>query len=517
MKEEILSEITQLQEEIGRLEKEYKIYSEHSEEDSEPIKYNIDKKKWRIEELLKPVKEEFKEKENEKNNKIEEITKEAEERLERLEKEYKIYSEHSEEDSAPIKYNIDKIKWELEKQIKEINEQYETEKNEILSKIEETGIDLEEYELKEKEEVKSEEKTEENKDIEPIKEDENKEKQIEENTSEIVNPILDDKSIKNNDEKNVNVGEGKSKISFTEKELNSFKKDKDENIEMIDLNKEEKEITENSQAVRILYSARTDKYIVTNINTKEQKVVSRKELEKLDKNVLAEETGKDLRNVDTNIFQLLKLYDKQYKTHKADEYLETLSTIGINKIQRQNAMKESQIEVEYNLKGLYDKHDVALWEYEDNFSKNEKEELLSIANKAKSKGIAKVKKGIKVTTMEIWDKIFGKIKFNNLLNSKKMEQIPEKIEKQEEIENQSEKIEEKEIQNELSDEELTIEEGLKKYSRGVPSLEQQKQDAARRKALETLKERQPSKNSKYVMGKNANPIKVEKGREPADD
>ena len=108
-----------------------------------------------------------------------------------------------------------------------------------------------------------------------------------------------------------------------------------------------------------------------------------------------------------------------------------------------------------------------------------------------------------------------------------MEQIPEKIEKQEEIENQSEKIEEKEIQNEkveekeiqneLSDEELTIEEGLKKYSRGAPSLEQQKQDAARRKALETLKERQPSKNSKYVMGKNANPIKVEKGREPADD
>lgn len=432
MKEEILSEITQLQEEIERLDKEYKIYSEHSEEDSEPIKYNIDKKKWKIEELLKPVKEELKEKENEKNNKIEEITKEAEERLERLEKEYKIYREHSEEDSAPIKYNIDKIKWELEKQIKEINEQYETEKSEMLNKIEETGIDLEEYELKEKEEVKSEEKTKQNKDIEPIKEDENKEKQIEENTSQIINPILDDKFVKNNGEKNVNIGEGKSKVLFTEEELNSFEKDKtDENIEIIDLNKEEKETSENSEAVRILYSAKTDKYIVTNINTKEPKVVSRKALEKLDKNLLAEKIGKDLNNVDTNILQLLLSYDKQYKTHKADEYIETLSTIGMNKKQRQNAMKESQIDIEYNLKGLFDKFydetEEGLYEYKDRFSKEEKEELLDIANNAKIKGIATIKKGPKVTIMELLDKAAKKFKKNNLLKSKKVEKLSEGI------------------------------------------------------------------------------------------
>lgn len=396
MKEEILNEIAQLQEEIGRLEKEYKIYSEHSEEESEPIKYNIDKKKWKIEELLKPVKEELKENENEKNNKIEEITKEAEERIERLEQELKGYI-HDEEASEPIKYNINKIKWELEKQIKDINEEFETEKSEILNKIEETGIDLEEYELKEKEKIEIEEENKQNKaeeqtNNESLKKDK---EEIKESSSKIVNPIIANKATNNK-----------------------------EDIEIIDLDKEEKEITENSQAIRILYSAKTDKYIVTNINTKEQKIINRKELEKLDKNLLAEKMGKDLDNVDTNILQLLISYDKQYKTHKADEYIETLSAIGMNKEQRQNEMKESQIDIEYNLKGLYDKHEVGLDEYEYNLSEVDRKELLSIANNAKQKGIATIKKGPKVFINELIDKMVNKIKNNKLLNKNKILTLP---------------------------------------------------------------------------------------------
>lgn len=294
------------------------------------------------------------------------------------------------------------------------------------------------------------------------------------------------------------VGNKKGSIEFTPEELESFKanvasgprqEQKDETGNGLRYIEDK----EKNSSVRILYSAKTDKYIVTNINTKEQKLVSRKELEKLDKNILAEEIGKDLRNVDTNIYQLLKSYDEEYKTHKADEYIETLSTIGMNKVQRQNAMEKSQIDIEYNLKGLfnkfYDKTEQGLYEYKDKFSKEEREELLDIANNAKIKGIATVKKGPKVTIMELLNKAVKKVFSNKLLNGKKVEQIPEKTGKQEETENQAEKVE----QNKLKVEELSISEGLKKYAKGEPSLEQKKQDAARREILQTFKERQNSK------------------------
>ena len=202
--------------------------------------------------------------------------------------------------------------------------------------------------------------------------------------------------------------------------INNKKEDPD--LEKIDLEKEQEEITKNSKSVRILYSAKRDKYLVTNVKLGKIKVVDRKDLDQIDKRALAEVWGKDLDNVDINVLQVLMAYDKQYKTTKATEYVNMLSTNGKSKKQRQAEMQESQIDIEYNLKGLYNKYKIGFNKYEDEFSKEEKEELLSIANNASKKGIATVKKGLKVNFMEIISKITRKA--NNLLATKKVKKLP---------------------------------------------------------------------------------------------
>lgn len=237
------------------------------------------------------------------------------------------------------------------------------------------------------------------------------------------------------------IGEGKAKIAFTKEELESIKNtsklDKEYNLKNIkpevkeesnkfNLNEEkQKEIVENNNSVRILYSAKTDKYLITNVNNGEQKIVSRKEIEKIDKSLLEEKLGRDLRNVDTNILQLLLDYDKEYKTTKSSEYVQMLSSFGKSKIERQQEMQENEIDINYNLKGLYDKEEVEFDEYEDKFEKEERQEILEIANNAKDKGTAKVKKGIKVSLLELKDKILSRISKVKLPTSKKKLSLPQ--------------------------------------------------------------------------------------------
>ena len=197
-------------------------------------------------------------------------------------------------------------------------------------------------------------------------------------------------------------------------------------VKGIDLNnKDKQEIIENNKSVRILYSARTDKYLITNVNNGEQRIVSRKDIQKIDRNLLEEKMGRDLRNVDVNILQLLLDYDKEYKTKKSSEYVEMLSSFGKNKKERQQEMQKNEIDIEYNLRGLYDKHEVELDEYEANFEKEERRELLEIANNAKDKGIAKVKKGFKVSLFELGAKISSRILKVKLPTAKKTLSLPQ--------------------------------------------------------------------------------------------
>lgn len=202
-------------------------------------------------------------------------------------------------------------------------------------------------------------------------------------------------------------------------------KKEDPNLEKIDLEKEQEEITKNSKSVRILYSAKTDKYLVTNVYTGEQRIVSRKDMPKIDRNLLEEKIGKDLRNVDMNILQLLLDYDKEYKTTKSSEYIQMVSSFGKNKKERQQEMQENEIDIEYNLRGLYDKHEVDLYKYEKNFEKDEIQELLENANNAGNKGIAKVKKGLKVKIFELRDKVFSKLSEVKLPTIKKTLSLPQ--------------------------------------------------------------------------------------------
>lgn len=180
-----------------------------------------------------------------------------------------------------------------------------------------------------------------------------------------------------------------------------------------------------NNAVRIIYNAKKDEYIVTNVNTGKESSISRKNIEKLDRNLLEQKMGKDLRNVDMNVLQVLRAYDKEYKTTKTSEYVESLSTLGKNKKERLQEMEDNEIDIVYNLKGLYDKHQVEYDKYESNFKKEEIKELLEIANNANEKGIATVEKGVKVSLLELRDKIISKISKIKLPTAKKLLALPQ--------------------------------------------------------------------------------------------
>ncbi len=176
-----------------------------------------------------------------------------------------------------------------------------------------------------------------------------------------------------------------------------------------------------NESIRILYSARTDKYLIMNQNKQTEEIVGRKELRNISKKQLAKKNGRtveELKNIDMNILQLLIAYDKKNQTSKAKEYYTMMTQIGKSKKDRQQEMKEHQIDIEYNLNGLYDKN--------SKINNKEKRKLLHIANNAKQKGIATMKKGMKVKTMEFIDKIFEKFKLaDSLPKGEKIFALPE--------------------------------------------------------------------------------------------
>ena len=177
-----------------------------------------------------------------------------------------------------------------------------------------------------------------------------------------------------------------------------------------------------NDSVRVLYSAKQDKYLVRNVNTEEEWYISRKDL-RFDKERLAEKAGKtmeDLKNVDINVLEVLRKYDRQFGTNKANEYYKMMIEIGKSPKDRENEMEESQIDIEYNLKGLFDKNKKSK---QPKIDVADRTELLSIANNAKKKGIATVKKGFKVSAFEMRDNIVRKIKAIPLPGSKKVERL----------------------------------------------------------------------------------------------
>ena len=353
-----------------------------------------------------------------------------------------------------------KIETEKQKQLQEKMKILNFDEQEISINKEEKSVDEEEKQSKD---IKLNDKEESytGEDIEALL------NEGETSINETANQNLDNKPIE--DEKIVKVGEGKSQIIFTEQELEDFVEDEeiidlDNDQELSQIQKTARLLKPNNlsnDSVKIYYNAKKDIYMIENINEGTEESVNRKDLEKIDKKDLAEKLGKDIDNVDVNIYQLLLKYDEKYKTSKATEYIDMLSVQGKNKEQRQNDMKEHQIKIKYNLKGLYDKHEEELNEYEFDFSKEERKELLNVANNAKKKGIATVNKGVKTTLFETWekitDKIFGKIK---QLTVGKRITLPESKKEREERKERAKKREERlqKCENELVELEKVVEE-----------------------------------------------------------
>ena len=263
----------------------------------------------------------------------------------------------------------------------------------------------------------------------------------------------------------------------------------DNDFEEIDLNGENKdELTKNNESIKILYNAKYNMYLIENTSTGEITTTRRNGKLLLNKEGMEEKYGKQVNteNVDVNILYALVEYDKKYMTNKAKEYYKIMTG---RKEDKEYEMEKNQIEIEYNLKGLFDK---------EAFTEEEKNEILNIANNAKKKKIATVKKGAKVTVMELINKI--KNKATKLLDFKKVEKLP--VSKQSEQEKEEDDVKTQEIEEETSRNYQFAEE-IRKKAREDKNKNNMKIMENKREASRMLKERaERLKNAKFEYKDN---------------
>lgn len=166
------------------------------------------------------------------------------------------------------------------------------------------------------------------------------------------------------------------------------------------------EIRKKSNEVNIVYSAKYDQLVVKNVGLNKNDIIERKDIKLITPLELAEkmsEPEEKFENLEQSTLihlQLLKAYDERYGTSKAKEYLEIATKDTKTKQENAKEMQDSHINIHYNLKGLYD----------GDFTLEETQEILKVANQAKKKGTATVEKGFKVTMRELLDKIASKMK-----------------------------------------------------------------------------------------------------------
>lgn len=178
-----------------------------------------------------------------------------------------------------------------------------------------------------------------------------------------------------------------------------------------------KPIAPDAKNVKIQFIAKEDAYIVENLENGETIWINRKDLKETDKEILAEKTGKnveDLEYVDTNVLRVLMNYNKDL----ARKYFKEVTTMGKSRENRLKDMKSIGLEINYDLRGLYEKFpgDELDSKSVDAFSLEERRFLLDNANKAKDMGSATVKKGLKVKLFEKIDQFKMKFTRKNLLN-----------------------------------------------------------------------------------------------------
>ena len=181
------------------------------------------------------------------------------------------------------------------------------------------------------------------------------------------------------------------------------------------------EIIDNSN-IKIEYNAERDSYTLTNVNADRCVYMKRESRNKADLQELSEIKEidiNDLMNVDPWLVKALRYYDGYFGTNKLDEYIKEATLQGRGKNERKRDMEDINMSISYDLEHLYDEElaDVEdKSEYKPVFSKEERKELLRIANRAKELGLANVRKGLVVIIREKIDNVIDKImNFKNKL------------------------------------------------------------------------------------------------------
>lgn len=305
--------------------------------------------------------------------------------------------------------------------------------------------------------------------------------------------------------KNENTGASKKQDN---KELKDKGQEDSQTTKKEEANKKQndfKEIDNNAKdkdPIKVLYSAKFNKYLVTNTRTKETTIFVRRSTARVNLDIIKEQYGNkedDLTNVDINLLAALE----KYNSKKAAEYYKLATTRGKSKEERKGEFEDKQISIKYNLKGLYDQVN----EIEDKFTQEQREEILNIANNAKRKGIATVNKGLKVRIGEIIDKISKILEFKDTkklsegnVEQTKNEDIERESKQESELEQENKKSKSKSIFNKIIDYYTKVEEEtenkLENEEKSTSTNQKQKFYTALRKDVPKVKKYTINKVSK---------------------
>lgn len=293
----------------------------------------------------------------------------------------------------------------------------------------------------------------------------------------------------------------KSKTPIKKEQEDSQTTKKENNFKEIDNNAKDKD------PIKVLYSAKFNKYLVTNTRTKETTIFVRRSTARVNLDIIREQYGNkedDLTNVDINLLAALE----KYNSKKAAEYYKLATTRGKSKEERKEEFEDKQISIKYNLKGLYDQ----VSEMEDKFTQEQREEILNIANNAKRKGIATVNKGLKVRIGEIIDKISKILEFKDTkklsegnVEQTKNEDIEIESKQESKLEQEDKKSKSKSIFNKIIDYYTKVEETenkLENEEKNTSTNQKQKFYTALRKDVPKVK--------KYTINKVAKQKEQEK-------
>lgn len=179
------------------------------------------------------------------------------------------------------------------------------------------------------------------------------------------------------------------------------------------------ETTINDMPLKILYNAKYDTYMVENLNTKEVKMCKREMITAETRDSLKEKLGissdSRLAKADISLLYILKNIDEANNTDKMQQYFNIITKRGKTAEEMKKMMKDANLQLSYNLKGLNNYKKISKYIKEEMYSRTERMEILTIANRAKKLGIADVKKGLKVSIMERIDRAMLRTSSNKML------------------------------------------------------------------------------------------------------